>query len=63
MTLRKLIELVRYEAEFAGAEAAWFCVCCSLADRSAQREGYKNQADRAYTLAVETIAAKRRLTI
>lgn len=26
---------------------AWFCVCCELADRAAQREGYKNQADRA----------------
>lgn len=26
---------------------AWFCVCCELADRSAQREGFKNQADRA----------------
>jgi hypothetical protein len=26
---------------------AWFCVCCELADRSAQREGFKNQFDRA----------------
>ncbi len=26
---------------------AWFCVCCELADRSAQHEGYKNQIDRA----------------
>ena len=26
---------------------AWLCVCCELADRSAQREGFKNQSDRA----------------
>ena len=26
---------------------AWFCVCCELADRSARREGYKDQFDRA----------------
>jgi hypothetical protein len=26
---------------------AWFCICCELADRAAQREGYKNQVDRA----------------
>jgi hypothetical protein len=26
---------------------AWFCVCCELADRSAQREGYWNQGERA----------------
>lgn len=26
---------------------AWFCVCCELADRNAQREGFKNQVDRA----------------
>ena len=26
---------------------AWFCVCCEIADRGAQAEGFKNQADRA----------------
>lgn len=26
---------------------AWFCVCCELADRDAQRQGFKNQGDRA----------------
>jgi hypothetical protein len=26
---------------------AWLCVCCEIADRNAQAEGYKNQADRA----------------
>ena len=26
---------------------AWFCVCCELADRKAQRQGFKDQADRA----------------
>jgi hypothetical protein len=26
---------------------AWFCVCCELADRKAQKQGFKNQADRA----------------
>jgi hypothetical protein len=26
---------------------AWFCVCCELADRAAQRQGYKDQFDRA----------------
>lgn len=35
---------------------AWFCVCCELADRSAQRQGFKNQVDRAFTV------AKQRLT-
>jgi len=26
---------------------AWFCVCCEIADRNAQAEGFKNQQDRA----------------
>ncbi len=26
---------------------AWFVVCCELADRKAQKEGHKDQADRA----------------
>ncbi len=26
---------------------AWFVVCCELADRKAQREGYRNQSDHA----------------
>ena len=26
---------------------AWFCVCCEIADRSAQREGFSNQFERA----------------
>ena len=26
---------------------AWFCVCCELADRAAQRQGYKDQFERA----------------
>lgn len=26
---------------------AWLCVCLELADREAQREGYRNQFDRA----------------
>lgn len=26
---------------------AWFCVCCELADREAQRAGYHNQGERA----------------
>ena len=26
---------------------AWFVVCCELADRKAQHQGYKNQFDRA----------------
>ena len=26
---------------------AWLCVCCELADRDAQRQGFKNQSDRA----------------
>jgi hypothetical protein len=26
---------------------AWFCVCCELADRAAQREGYRDQFERA----------------
>jgi hypothetical protein len=27
---------------------AWLCVCMKLADRSAQREGYRDQFDRAF---------------
>ena len=39
---------VRYIVEHYGQGfGAWFCVCCELADRSAQREGFKNQGDRA----------------
>ena len=30
---------------------AWLCVCCELADRSARRQGYADQADRAAALA------------
>jgi hypothetical protein len=26
---------------------AWLCVCCELADRAAQKEGYRDQAHRA----------------
>jgi hypothetical protein len=26
---------------------AWFCVCCELADRNAQRQGYRDQGHRA----------------
>ena len=26
---------------------AWLCVCCEIADRNAQKEGFKNQSDRA----------------
>ena len=26
---------------------AWFCVCCELADRNAQKEGFKDQFARA----------------
>ena len=26
---------------------AWFCVCCEIADRNAQKEGFKNQFERA----------------
>lgn len=26
---------------------AWFCVCAELADRSARKEGFKDQTDRA----------------
>ncbi len=37
---------------------AWFCVCCELADRSAQRQGFKNQCERAYTLAKQAIVER-----
>jgi len=26
---------------------AWLCVCCEIADRAAQKNGFKNQADQA----------------
>lgn len=26
---------------------AWFVICCAIADRNAQAEGYKDQGDRA----------------
>jgi hypothetical protein len=26
---------------------AWFCVCCELADRGAQRQGFRDQGHRA----------------
>ena len=37
---------------------AWLCVCCELADRSARREGYRSQSDRAYQRAVASSAKK-----
>ena len=39
---------------------AWLCVCCELANRSARREGFKSEADRAYSQAEEKVAAQRR---
>lgn len=38
---------------------AWFCVCCELADRAARRQGFKNEVDRAFMAAKQTIEAKR----
>jgi hypothetical protein len=29
---------------------AWFCVCCEIADRKAQSQGYENQGHRAASL-------------
>lgn len=40
---------------------AWFCVCCELADREAQREGYADALDKAVTQFDQRMA-QRRLT-
>jgi hypothetical protein len=34
---------------------AWFCVCCELADRSARRQGFRSEVDRAYTVAQQVV--------
>jgi hypothetical protein len=39
--VRRLVE--SYGLDFL----AWFCVCCELAERSARREGFKDQGERA----------------
>jgi hypothetical protein len=44
---------------------AWLCVCCELADRSARREGFRDQNDRAlkspdFTAALARLREKNR---
>lgn len=34
---------------------AWFVVCCELADRSARREGFKDQFERAFIRAKQKV--------
>jgi len=37
----------------------WFCVCCTLADRAARRQGYASEVERAFTLATAAVAARK----
>ena len=36
---------------------AWFCVCCELAERSAKRQGFASEVDRAYRIAQSNVLA------
>lgn len=40
---------------------AWLCVCCELADRSARKEGFRDQVDRAFARAFAREVAKEAL--
>jgi hypothetical protein len=51
-TVRRLV------GEYGLGFNAWFCVCCDLANRAAQAEGYSSEVERAFEAAREALNRK-----